>query len=145
MIVKVKANGSVSNAVITTPPSVGSFKASHGPAYGVSANTQVKINGSPVGDDYVLRDGDELEFFQSTSSKAAAYAITLVANGQTQRFVLDSSKTANQLLDDAGTRAALGIGANTTVRVNGGDKSADSALSADDRVEFIQATSSKAA
>jgi sulfur carrier protein ThiS len=145
MIVKVKANGSVSNAVITTPPTVASFKASHGAAYGVSGNTSVRVNGSSVDEDYVLRDGDEVEFYQVTSSKAAAYSVTLVANGQSQTFVLDSTKTAAQLLEDAGTRAALGLGANTSVRVNGGDKSEHAALSAGDRVEFTQATSSKAA
>jgi ribosomal 50S subunit-recycling heat shock protein len=145
MIVQVKANGATQNAVITTPPTVASFKSSHGPAYGVNANTKVRVNGTEAADSYVLQHNDVVEFYQATSQKAAVYTISVRANGQTQAFSLDSAKTASQLLADADYRTALGLGANTVVKVNGGSKSNEATLSAGDVVEFSQATSQKAA
>lgn len=145
MIIQVKANGATNSAVITTPPSVASFKASHGPAYGVNSNTRVRVNGADVSDSYVLQHNDIVEFYQATSQKAAAYTITIRSNGHTQTYTLDSAKTANQILSDTDFRAALGLNANSVVRVNSGAKSADAALAAGDVVEFSQATSQKAA
>jgi ribosomal 50S subunit-recycling heat shock protein len=145
MIIKVTANGSTQNAVLTTPPTVSSFRNTHGAAYGVTGNTVVKVNGVAASDSQVLQDGDHVTFHQATSQKAASYSVTIQANGGSSALMLDSVKTANQLLADQSVRTAYGINTNTSVTVNGGSKSADSALTAGDVVSFTQRTSEKAA
>lgn len=144
MIITVRANGATETTVITTPPTIASFRASHGAAYGVNSQTQIRVNNTNVPDSYVLKEGDHVEFYQGTSQKAA-YRIQVSANGSTQTYNLDSAKTGDMLRQDAGIRASLGVSASATVTVNGGSKSNSSPLVDGDTVEFTQATSQKAA
>ncbi len=144
MILNVRANGQATTATVSTPPTVSSFLASHGPAYGTNANTAVKVNGREADGTQILRDGDVVEFTQRTSSKAAAFTVSVTANGSTRNHTLDAALSANQLIRDASFAAAYGLNGNTQATVNGGSKSSDSALTGGDRVAFTQRTSSKA-
>lgn len=144
MLINVIANGQTNTATVTTPPTVGAFLNSHGPAYGVNANTVVKVNGVERDNNYRLQDNDRIEFTQRTSSKAAAYSISVTSNGSTSQHTLDTPLSANALIRDASFAGAFGLNPQSVASVNGGAKSADSNLTQGDRVVFSQRTSSKA-
>ncbi len=144
MLINVTANGQTATATVTAPPTVGAFLNSHGAAYGANANTVVKVNGVERDNNYRIQDGDRVELTQRTSSKAAAFTISVQSNGQTQQHTLDTNISASALLRDGSFSAAYGLNANSVATVNGGAKSADSPLTQGDRVVFTQRTSSKA-
>ena len=104
---------------------------------GLAGDEEVRVNGSTPPSEYILQDGDDVEFVKVSGSKGA---VDIVA-GVNDMSLDIAGKTVGQVRSELGS--TLGINSDWRSEVNGESVTNSYVLEDGDELEFVKASGSK--
>lgn len=104
---------------------------------GISDDQTVKVNGAEVGADYVLENGDTIEFVKEAGVKGSDCVSVRVQSGvNVVDIQVEDGTPVREVLEQASVLLGFSLGDGSTVTLNGSATSEETPVSAGDRIEF---------
>lgn len=106
----------------------------------------MKVNGTEVTGDYVIQDGDMVEFVKEAGTKGAAGDTVVVQSGINKVHVtIGGNDTVADVLRKAAMLIGIAddLGAESAVNINGSAASSNEKVVAGDRIEVVKEAGSK--